>query len=204
MRLRGEPGQRAAGSALMRELAAHHPYTARHSEQVARLVELLADDLGVDATQRARLRACALLHDIGKLAVPARLLDGDTRELTEPDRATLRAHSAHGQQRLQASPALAEYALAVRAVHERWDGRGYPDGLVGEQIPLISRIVAVCDAFDAMTSPERRYQAPMTARRALDCLREHSAGQFDPRVVSRFVAVMGPRVQPARAVAGAV
>ena len=185
----GDPGRAAAGL-LVRELAVHHPYTARHCANVARLADLLAFELNLAAADRVALQRSALLHDIGKLAVPVELLDGEAPALTDAQQATLRAHSAEGEARLACRPQLAEHASVVRGVHERWDGSGYPDGLAGEAIPFASRVIAVCDAFDAMTSPERRYQSPKTPAQALFCLMENAGSQFDPRVVARFVSVI--------------
>ena len=136
------------------------------------------------------LRA-AELHDIGKLAIPDEILD-KAGPLDESEWVFMRQHSVIGERILGAAPALAPVARLVRSSHERWDGGGYPDGLIGEAIPLGARIVFVCDAYDAMTS-DRCYQRARTPQAAIAELRRHAGTQFDPRVVEALCAHLDAR-----------
>jgi HD-GYP domain-containing protein (c-di-GMP phosphodiesterase class II) len=137
----------------------------------------------------------AELHDVGKMAVPDEILH-KPGSLTAEEWGFIRRHTIIGERILAAAPALTGVARLVRASHERWDGNGYPDGLEGGRIPLGARIIAVCDAFDAMTS-ERPYSKPMTAEDAVEELWRCAGGQFDPAVVAAFAAeVTGGRVRP--------
>ena len=129
------------------------------------------------------------MHDVGKLAVPDAILNKPGR-LTETEWAIMRQHTVVGARMLTAAgPGLAEVAPIVRASHERVDGRGYPDGLTGDRIPLESRIVAACDAFDAMTS-DRPYRCAMPVDEAVAELRANAGTQLDPRIVEALVAVV--------------
>jgi HD-GYP domain-containing protein (c-di-GMP phosphodiesterase class II) len=131
----------------------------------------------------------AELHDIGKMAVPDRILEKpgplDAGELD-----FIHRHTLVGERILSAAPSLLPVARLVRTSHERWDGTGYPDRLAGEQIPLGARVIAVCDAYHAMTS-DRVYQPPLPVADALGELSRFAGTQFDPRVVSVFIALKG-------------
>jgi HD-GYP domain-containing protein (c-di-GMP phosphodiesterase class II) len=135
-----------------------------------------------------QVRQAAQLHDIGKVAIPTAILD-KTGPLSDQEWTFIRGHTIVGERILNAAPALGEVAHLVRSSHERYDGDGYPDGLVGEAIPIGSRIIFVCDAFDAMTS-NRPYRLAMTPRDALAELQRCSGTQFDPVVVTAFQAVL--------------
>ena len=104
----------------------------------------------------------------------------------------MRTHTLVGERMLGSSPALAPVAKLVRSSHERWDGSGYPDGLAGERIPLGSRIISICDAYEAMTE-ERPYREPLTVEAALEELRRGAGSQFDPKLVELFVEIVGSR-----------
>jgi HD-GYP domain-containing protein (c-di-GMP phosphodiesterase class II) len=130
-----------------------------------------------------------VLHDVGKLAVPDSILD-KAGPLDGDEWSFICRHPLIGQRILAATPGLAGAAALVRASHERPDGCGYPDGLSGDDIPLGARIVAVCDAYRAMTS-ERPYRGAMTAAAALDELRQGAGSQFDPVVVAAFADAVG-------------
>jgi HD-GYP domain-containing protein (c-di-GMP phosphodiesterase class II) len=133
----------------------------------------------VDEVTRA-----AELHDIGKMAVPDAILEKPAG-LDDTELDLIRQHTIIGERILAVSPALRQVGLLVRHSHERYDGHGYPDGLSGDDIPLGSRIIAACDAFDAMTT-DRPYQPAVPVPQALGELRQCAGGQFDPRVIDAF------------------
>jgi diguanylate cyclase (GGDEF)-like protein len=160
-------------------------YTADHADHVADLALNTGRSLGLSDAELRPLRYCALLHDIGKIGVRTDLLTKPGR-LTPTEFEEIKEHSAIGAALLQRIPLLTDVAPLVRAVHERYDGAGYPDGLQGDAIPLPARIVAVCDALHAMTS-DRPYRAAQPVDAALGELRRCSGTQFDPAVVSAVV-----------------
>jgi diguanylate cyclase (GGDEF)-like protein/putative nucleotidyltransferase with HDIG domain len=161
-------------------------YTAHHTDQVASIAVSLARRLGLDQARLRALRYCALLHDIGKIGVRTELLT-KPGVLTPAEYAELQEHSVIGGALLARIPLLAEIAPLVRAVHERWDGAGYPHGLAGDAIPVEARIVAVCDAWDAMTS-DRPYRPARGPAEALAELEQAAGSQFDPEIVAAFIA----------------
>lgn len=132
-----------------------------------------------------------MLHDIGKLAIPDQIL-GKTGPLTDDEFDIIKTHTMIGEELALGSPAIKDLAPAIRGHHERMDGRGYPDGLAGQQIPLASRIIAACDAFDAMANP-RQYRAGLGSHRATEVLCEHAGTQWDPRVVDALIRVVARR-----------
>jgi diguanylate cyclase (GGDEF)-like protein len=160
-------------------------YTADHAEEVADLALQTGRDLGLTDAELRPLRYCALLHDIGKIGVRSDLLTKPGR-LTPDELEEIKEHSAIGATLLQRIPMLTAVAPLVRAVHERYDGAGYPDGLSGDAIPLPARIVAVCDALHAMTS-DRPYRQARPVDVALTELRRCAGTQFDPEVVEAVV-----------------
>ncbi|MDI3279940.1 MAG: HD domain-containing protein, partial [Bacillota bacterium] len=170
--------------ALVKSIEAKNPYTKGHSEGVSHYVELLGQALKMSQDRLARLRRAALLHDLGKLAIPSSLLS-KPGPLTEQEREEIRSHPQVGAEIVARAPQLADILPAVRWHHERVDGSGYPDGLVGNQIPLEARIVAIADAFDAMTS-DRPYRPRMTKEEALAELEKNAGTQFDARLVKIF------------------
>jgi HD-GYP domain-containing protein (c-di-GMP phosphodiesterase class II) len=137
------------------------------------------------------LLQAASLHDVGKAAIPDEILLKEG-PLDVDEWALMRRHTLIGERILDAAPALARAAKLVRWSHERWDGHGYPDGISGEQIPLGSRIIAVCDAYDAMTS-ERPYRKAMSALEAMRELQRSAGAQFDPAVVRAVVSALNAR-----------
>lgn len=169
-------------------LGLHDPRTRGHSERVRAFTDLLTKELGLDEDARVRVRWAALVHDVGKLTVPGRVLNGG-RDLTEADWAALRRHPDEGQ-RLAAGliPWLGEWGRAISEHHERWDGSGYPLGLAGQQIGYGARIITVADAFDTMTSA-RSYSKARTAAAAREELARCAGSHFDPQVVRAFLAV---------------
>jgi HD-GYP domain-containing protein (c-di-GMP phosphodiesterase class II) len=142
-------------------------------------------ELGLAETQLETLHWGALLHDLGKISVPESILL-KPGPLTEQEYAEIQRHPTYGADLLESvAPEFGDIARVVRYHHERWDGRGYPQALSGREIPLMSRIVAVVDVFEALTS-RRPYRRPMPAPRALSYLQAESGSHFDPELVSLF------------------
>ena len=173
-------------AALSSTIEARDPFARGHASRVEVLAHNLADRLGLDRQALLRLRLGALLHDIGKLAVPEAVLV-KRGTLNDVERAQIRRHPGAGAWMLRAIGVGNEALPGVLFHHERWDGRGYPAGLAGESIPLEARILAVADAFDAMTSI-RPYRGPRRAADALEELTRCAGSQFDPGVVDVFIA----------------
>ena len=168
------------------------PAVAAHMERTARLAKVLVKDLGLGEPLARMVVLTARLHDIGKLGIPPWVLEKPA-PLSEFESRMMRAHSIIGQEMLERRGELLAVGPLVRSTHERWDGTGYPDRLRGGAIPLPSRIVAVCDAFDAMTKP-RAYSRSMSIPAALDELRACAGGQFDPGVALAFCDMLDGRV----------
>jgi HD-GYP domain-containing protein (c-di-GMP phosphodiesterase class II) len=167
------------------ELAADTaPDVAAHMKRTARLAKALVNDLGLEDPLARLIVLTARLHDIGKLGIPPWVLE-KPGPLSEFERGLMREHSVIGQNMLERRPELLPLGPLIRATHERWDGTGYPDGLPGPAIPLPARIVAVCDAFDAMTKP-RAYSGSRSIDAALRELDRCAGTQFDPGVVTSF------------------
>jgi HD-GYP domain-containing protein (c-di-GMP phosphodiesterase class II) len=160
------------------------PRVAAHAVAVGRRI-------GLDLTELDVLVRAAELQDIGKLAIPDQVLSKQG-PLTDAEWELIRRHPVVGERILQAAPALVPVARLVRSCSERFDGSGYPDGLRGEEIPLGSRIIAVCVAFDAMTSP-RPYRPSRPPEEAFVELCRCVGDQFDPMVVAAFAAALGER-----------
>jgi diguanylate cyclase (GGDEF)-like protein len=176
---------------LLQTLAELRPQLGSHVSAVTALAEDVATQLGLAPHLVDQVRDAAQLHDIGKIAIPDAILN-KPGPLDEEEWTFMRRHTVIGERIISAAPALAEVALLVRSSHERYDGGGYPDGLSGEAIPIGARIVAVCDAFDAMTA-DRPYRVAIMPQDALAELRRCAGTQFDPRVVDAFKgALYGP------------
>jgi HD-GYP domain-containing protein (c-di-GMP phosphodiesterase class II) len=171
-------GDDVAIAALLDLLEETAPDVAAHVDRTARLARLVGLELGVREAVLQLVVQTARLHDIGKLAVPPWILE-KAEPLSESERAVVRRLPVIGQRILERRPALSALGSLVRSVHERWDGTGFPDGLRGAAIPLPSRVVAVCDAFDAMTTA-RPHSAPVPVARAIEELRRCAGTQFDP------------------------
>ena len=151
---------------LMRTLSERAPALGSHVEGVADLAGRVARELALGAEDIDSIIKAAQLHDIGKIAIPDAILHKPGL-LDETEWALMREHTLIGERILAAAPALRKVATLVRSSHERWDCQGYPDGRAGEDIPLGSRIIFVCDAFEAMTA-DRTYALPMTPDEALE------------------------------------
>jgi putative nucleotidyltransferase with HDIG domain len=173
-------------AALSSTIEARDPFARGHASRVEVLAHGLARQLGVDRRALLRLRLGALLHDIGKLAVPEAVLV-KPGALNDVERAQMRRHPGAGAWMLRTIGVAKEALPGVLFHHERWDGHGYPAGLAGANIPLEARILAVVDAFDAMTSV-RPYRGPRPGADALEELRRCAGSQFDPWVVDVFIA----------------
>ena len=181
--------------AFLEALAIREPSLHAHLEGVAALALEVGTRLGLSAGDLEELSRAAQLHDLGKVAVPDEIL-GKPGDLDEREWEFIHQHTVVGERILRASPALRNAATIVRSSHERWDGTGYPDGLTGEEIPLASRIVSACDAFEAMTS-SRPYRAARTVDDAVAELERCSGTQFDPAIVDVLVTVVRERVEAA-------
>jgi len=172
---------RQSRDVLLRVLQERNPELAERHAAVARLAEAIGERMGLSNQDQAHLRQAAELHDVGKLAIPEEVLHKpgplDAEEWT-----FVRRHPLIGERIIGAAPALAPAARLVHSTHERLDGSGYPDGLAGDQIPLGARIIAVCDAFTAMTFP-RTYAPQLTVPQAIEELRRCAGTQFDSSVV---------------------
>ena len=164
-------------------------YTADHSRSVVELVNSVADELHVDARNRQELEFAAMLHDVGKIAIPKEILNKPAK-LTDAEFAVMKKHTIEGQYMLdRVGGLLGSVGEIVRSCHERWDGRGYPDGLKGEEIPLAARIVFTCDAYNAMTT-DRVYRASLPRDEAMAELEVNAGTQFDPQVVTALTRVV--------------
>ena len=162
-------------------------YTGEHSKDVVELTLAVVDELALSSRERRDAEFAALLHDVGKVRVPNEIINKPGK-LTPEERTIVERHTVDGEEMLlRVGGLLAEIGRIVRACHERWDGGGYPDGIAGEQIPLIARIVACCDAYNAMTS-DRSYRKALPVSEAVAELRRGSGSQFDPRVVDALLA----------------
>lgn len=181
----------ASAAALLRTLGSSHPDTASHSAVVAELSVGVAEKIGATAERLQEIRLTALLHDVGKLGVPLDVLEKE-EPLTDAEVEQMQRHTEIGERMVRTMPGLWELGPAIRACHERWDGQGYPDGLQGEEIPLASRIVFVCDAYDAMTS-NRNYGAATPPEIALHEIVVQAGVQFCPRSAEALVDLLsGP------------
>lgn len=175
-------------TALVATLDARDQYTAGHSAAVAIYCRDIAARMALSSEDQQKAHLCGLVHDIGKIGLPAGLLE-KPGALTLEERRQMQEHSAIGERILAKVEDYAEVARIVRHHHERMDGQGYPDGLEGEDIPLLSRIIAVADAYNAMTS-DRPYRDAMPSRVARHRLAQAVAGQFDTSVVVVFEAIL--------------
>lgn len=178
--VRERPQAWSALEGLVKALDRHDPYTAAHSRRVAGTATLLARLMGMDGASVEMVRQASLVHDLGKVTVPAEVLNKPAAP-TDTELDLLRRHPIEGARMLEEIHGLERLAPIVRYHHEHWDGTGYPTSLSGTKIPLESRIIFVADAFDAMTS-SRPYQPVMSSVAALDEIERNAGRQFDPRV----------------------
>lgn len=173
---------------LVRLLEIKDPYTAGHGERVGALAAAIGMHLGMPPDDVEDLSIAGLLHDVGKVAVPTHVLHKDGR-LNPSETAAMRVHPLAGEELILRFTTLGRICPAVRHHHEQWGGGGYPDGLAASEIPLGARILAVCDAYDAMTSA-RPYRAAMPEARAMAIMRENASDQWEPRLVEELHGVV--------------
>jgi diguanylate cyclase (GGDEF)-like protein len=185
----GRPtASRQSTDVLVRALAERHPDLGEHTDGVTVLAREVARRLRLHGEQLEHVCHAAELHDVGKVAIPDAIIS-KPGPLTEEEWEFMRRHTLIGERIVSAAPALAPVARLVRSSHERWDGRGYPDALAGDEIPLGARIVAVCDAFDAIVT-DRAYRPRRTPAEAVAELERCAGTQFDPAIVAAFVATL--------------
>jgi putative nucleotidyltransferase with HDIG domain len=175
-------------TALVATLDARDQYTAGHSAAVAIYAKDIAQRMGLAEEKQELIRLCGLVHDIGKIGLPAGLLE-KPGPLTLEERRQMEQHSEIGERILRNVDDYSEIADVVRSHHERIDGMGYPDGIHGEEIPLLARIIGVADAYDAMTS-DRPYREALPSRVARMRLAQAVGTQFDTAVVAAFEAIL--------------
>lgn len=174
-------------TSFVRAVEAKDPYTCGHSERVSEYAVRLGRTLGLGESALQQLRIAGLLHDIGKIGVPDSILN-KPGALSDEERAVMRRHPTVGREILGRVASLQDILPIVYHHHERMDGEGYPDGLSGAHIPLLSRIVSVVDGFEAMVS-DRAYREGMDMTRALDTLRSGAGSQWDERLVEAWIGL---------------
>ena len=174
-------------TALAAAMEAKDHYTADHADMLAMMAVAVGRRLGLQRHELRDVQFASVLHDIGKIGIPGHILNKPDK-LTDEEFAVMAEHTIIGERIISAIDYLAPIGKAIRAAHERWDGRGYPDRLAGETIPRPSRILFVCDAYHAMTS-DRPYRKALPDEAALEELRSNAGRQFDPEVVAAFLEV---------------
>lgn len=186
-------GSLATIQALAAAVDAKDAYTRGHSQRVAEYSRDLARRIGLSDEEVELVFITGTLHDVGKIGVPDAILKKPGR-LDDEERAVMETHPALGEVIVRKAPQLAATLPGVRHHHERWDGRGYPDGLAGESIPRIARLLALADTFDAMTS-DRPYRKGLAVEIALSEIERGRGTQFDPDLAPAFVEMMSQRFQ---------
>jgi HD-GYP domain-containing protein (c-di-GMP phosphodiesterase class II) len=178
-------------TALANALEAKDLQTHEHASATSRLAVAVGTELRLAPDELRDLEFAAVLHDVGKIAIPDEILSR-RGPLSDEEWAYVRDHTVIGERILRGIPFLRSAAAAVRSAHERWDGAGYPDGLAADQIPLLARIVFACDTWDVMTS-DRPYRDALTAEEAERRLAAEAGHQLDPQVVAALLAVVRRR-----------
>ncbi len=177
----------ASAGLVLRMLAQRDPDTYAHSERVSRLAIKIGEELHLDTDDLETLRLGALLHDIGKISVNLGILNKPSK-LESHEFKEVQNHTLLGFEFLQHLPGLEQYAVIARSHHERFDGAGYPDGLQGEAIPILARVIAVADSLDVMLNG-RVYQKRRTPREIIDEVSKNMNTHFDPQVVNAVMNV---------------
>jgi putative nucleotidyltransferase with HDIG domain len=191
-----ELGNAYRGTALVLGdvVEADDAYTGEHSKGVVGLSLAVAQRLGLNAEQRRNVEFGALLHDVGKIAIPKEIINKPGK-LDPQEWTIIKTHTVEGQKMLdRVGGFMREVGLIVRSHHERWDGGGYPDGLAGEAIPLESRIITCCDSWNAMRT-DRAYRKALPVDAALAELKANAGLQFDPQVVSALLQIVEPTAE---------
>lgn len=173
---------------FLRILSVHDTNTAAHCERVGSLSVAIAQELGISVMQRTRVHQAALLHDIGKVGVPEHILNKPAR-LSPEELTRVRKHPEYAEFILQAVPLLAHLQEIIRHIHEHWDGTGKPDGLAGTKIPIETRIIAVANAYDSLTT-SRSDRGARSSKTALDVLASEAGTEWDPDVIQALIAVV--------------
>jgi putative nucleotidyltransferase with HDIG domain len=188
---------RGAAFLLGDVVEADDAYTGIHSRDVVELTLSVADKMGLSSRERRDAEFAALLHDVGKVRIPNEIINKPGK-LTPEERKVIETHTIEGERMLhRVGGLLGEIGRIVRSCHENYDGSGYPDGLAGDEIPLLARIVSCCDAFNAMTS-DRSYRKAMPLEDAVAELRRVRGAQFDPHVVDALIEAVGGGVAEAQ------
>jgi HD-GYP domain-containing protein (c-di-GMP phosphodiesterase class II) len=169
------------------------PYMAGHSERVALLSDLLSEALGWSKEKRTNLYAAALMHDVGMLALPDSII-GFEGKFNDEQRKMMMRHTIIGEKMVEQGRHAEEIRKVIRSHHERWDGKGYPDGLREDEIPIEARIVAIADTMDALTA-RRPYRSPLSEEQALRVIEDNAGTQFDPELAHTFVAAYMRRME---------
>jgi putative nucleotidyltransferase with HDIG domain len=170
-------------------------YTGEHCKSVVSLALELAEQLGLSPERRRNLEFAALLHDVGKIAIPKEIINKPGK-LDPHEWTIIKTHTLEGQKMLdRVGGFMRQVGIIVRSHHERWDGAGYPDGLAGEQIPLEARIISCCDTWNAMRT-DRPYRKALSHEVAVAELSSNAGGQFDPQVVETFLELVAPDGRP--------
>lgn len=165
-------------------LESKEPYTSGHSERVSFYADLIAQEMHLSAEEKENLQIATLLHDIGKIGVSNYVLEKS--DLNENETFNLKQHPLKAVQLIEPLAFPAMVISAIRHHHERWDGKGYPDGLAGENIPLLARIISLADSYDAMTT-DRPYREGLSTKKVFEELEKNAGSQFDPQIVSVFL-----------------
>lgn len=174
--------------ALVTAVETKVPHNVGHSERVAQLCEWMAEDIGMTPKEIQDVRTAGMLHDVGLVRVPSRILRG-RKVLDDDDLVQLADHALGGVQLIEEIEFLVGSKEGIAHHHERFDGRGYPRGLADTDIPVAARIIAVADVFDSLTT-DRSYRAAMSAAEAMEAVTQRSGTQFDPRIVGALVKVL--------------
>lgn len=170
-------------------LESRSEYMKGHSQRVRRYADMIAKQLNLPENERNIISIAATLHDIGTLKIDEAIWNKPGK-LTEKEYEKAKMHSTEGAEMISSIPLLESVSKLIKHHHENFDGKGYPDGLIGENIPLGSRIIAVAEVFDALTS-DRSYRKRLDPEIALEQIQELSGGQFDPVIVNIFVSSWG-------------
>ncbi|WP_273702669.1 HD-GYP domain-containing protein [Thermoanaerobacter sp. A7A] len=175
-------------NALISALEAKDVYTQGHSQRVCKLVTQIVYKMGIEGKKAEDIITAAKLHDIGKIGIRDEVLNKPGK-LTDQEFAEIMDHPVMSYEIINKMKVMENIAKIIRHHHEKYDGKGYPDGLKGEKIPLGSRIIAVADAFDAMTS-KRPYRDSFTMAQAIEELKKNAGTQFDPKIVDAFISII--------------